>query len=352
MRNLIRVLHLGGAVGAGLFLIVLGVTGAIMAFEDDLDRFFNPRLFTVAPGHPPMPVSAVLATLRHDHPGERFRRLQLPAGPDAPYSAQVGTQQIFFDGGTGTLIGTRVVPTPFSRIHQFHTSLLVGRPGSVTLGVAAVVLVFLLGSGVYLWWPRKRIAIDPRRPTSLDLHQALGIWSAPVIAALAASGILIAFGDTVIPWINAASGSSPPPRDLPSRPGSTPPISADDAIRQARAALPGAVPLALSSPVDARSSYNVAMRFPEDLTPGGRSWVIVDQYSGAPLFIEDARHPPAGAGVATFNRAVHTGDLLGYAGKTTVSLASLALVVQVITGLQLWWRRRRRRVDAARVQGA
>ena len=44
------------------------------------------------------------------------------------------------------------------------------------------------------------------------------------------------------------------------------------------------------------------------------------------------------------NRAMHTGDILGLPGKALVSLASLAVVVQVVTGLVMWLKRSQRDV--------
>src|SRR2546430_9928973 len=52
------------------------------------------------------------------------------------------------------------------------------------------------------------------------------------------------------------------------------------ALRIAEATEPGAAPLTIELPLASDGSYTVRMHFPEDRTPGGRSWVCVDQYSG------------------------------------------------------------------------
>jgi len=44
-----------------------------------------------------------------------------------------------------------------------------------------------------------------------------------------------------------------------------------------------------------------------------------------------------------FNRATHTGDLFGYPTKILVSLSSLMLVIQAITGYYMWWKKLRLR---------
>jgi uncharacterized iron-regulated membrane protein len=41
------------------------------------------------------------------------------------------------------------------------------------------------------------------------------------------------------------------------------------------------------------------------------------------------------------NRAIHTADIFGIPSKTIVSLASLMSVVQVVSGVMMWWKRRK-----------
>src|SRR5262249_8131761 len=49
MRRIILKLHLVAALAAGAFLAVLGVTGAIMAFEPELDHLLHRPLWHVTP---------------------------------------------------------------------------------------------------------------------------------------------------------------------------------------------------------------------------------------------------------------------------------------------------------------
>jgi uncharacterized iron-regulated membrane protein len=107
----------------------------------------------------------------------------------------------------------------------------------------------------------------------------------------------------------------------------------------ARVAMPGAAAIAVSAP-NPKAAYRVAMRFPEDLTPGGRTRVYVDPYTGAVLEAESSRTTAAGTRIINVNRAIHTGDILGVPSKILMSLASLAAVAQVITGLTMWWKRK------------
>ncbi len=350
MRKHLLLIHLTAAMIAGLFLIILGGTGCIMAFETELDRLFNPGLFHIAPGATPLPIAAIQSVLAATHPKDRFGYLTIPTSPDETYVVAAHGQQIFINGYTGEVVGTRQLPTLLNQIHTLHLSLFMGRNGGLVMGIAAIMLVLLLATGLVLWWPGKRIAVDlgasPARLIS-DSHHAAGILSAAFLLALAISGAAITWNDAWAPWAFRVLGTAPPVRDLPSTViAGAHAISAEEAIAVARRELPGAIPFALSLPAMA-GSFHIALRFPEDLTPGGRSWVNVDQYSGATLSVTSSRAPLAVTGLVNLNRAVHTGDVFGLPSKAMASLASLVLVLQTLSGWHMWWWKRKARRAAA-----
>jgi uncharacterized iron-regulated membrane protein len=43
--------------------------------------------------------------------------------------------------------------------------------------------------------------------------------------------------------------------------------------------------------------------------------------------------------VIRFNRSIHTGDIFGLPSHILVSVSSLLLVVMVVTGLVIWWKK-------------
>jgi uncharacterized iron-regulated membrane protein len=350
MRKYLLLIHLTVAMIAGVFLIILGGTGGIMAFETELDRLFNSKLFHIAPGTSPLPIAAIQATLATTYPKDHFSYLAIPTSPDETYAVQAHGRQIFINGYTGEVVGTRQLPTVLNQIHTLHLSLFLGRNGGIMMGIATLLLILLIATGLVLWWPGKRIAIalhaSPARVIA-DSHHAAGIVSAAFLLVLAITGAAITWNDSWAPWAFRVLGTAPPVRDLPSTViAGAHAISAEEAIAVARRELPGAVPFALSLPAMA-GSYHIALRFPEDLTPGGRSWVNVDQYSGATLSVTSSRDPIAVTGLVNLNRAVHTGDVFGLPSKVVASCASLVLALQTMSGWHMWWRKRQARRAAA-----
>ena len=316
MRKLIFNLHLYTALVAGLFIVILGVTGSIMAFEPELDVLFNPSLFKVQPGPTPLPVADIIGTLKAAYPHQKIGILELPSAPDRSYSASIRKTQVFINGYTGKIIGTRSLPTTLGDIHQLHQRLLLPKAiGGNIVAIASFVLLWLVGSGIYLWWPLKRVKVKwgaSLRRVAFDLHSTVGIFAAFFLFALALTGIFVHFDDSLETHLNKMAHVAGPARMLPSKvePGVTP-ITPDAAIATAKAMLPGTKPNIIFLPMGPKGSYRVNMYYPEDLT-GNRSWVLIDQYSGKPLFVESSRTADFGTKAIIENRAIHTGQIYGY----------------------------------------
>jgi uncharacterized iron-regulated membrane protein len=328
----------------GLFVVVLGVTGGIMAFEEDLDRIFNPSLFKVTPGPQKVPISQIFDTLKAAFPSQKFNGLRLTGNrPDASYTATFKGGQVFIDPYSGQIVGQRTVPTTLGNIHQLHLRLLLGQPGKNVVNIVSMILVWLVISGIYLWWPLKRSTIKfgaSLRRVVFDTHYAVGIFSALFLLAAGVTGVVIHYDDELGQWINEKAHMQAPIRMVPSTPiEGAKPITPEEATRAALDALPGTSPNSFNLPNGPKGSYYVTVRFPEDLTPGARSWVVVDQYSGKPLFVENSRTAPTGTRTINQNRAIHTGDIFGYPTKILMALACFLLIIQSITGYYMWWKR-------------
>jgi uncharacterized iron-regulated membrane protein len=349
MRKLLLNLHLYTALLAGLVIVILGVTGAVMTFESELDELFNPSLFKVQPGPRPLPVADVLSALRTAYPAQKVAALYLPPDAKHAYHAPMGGSEVFVDGYTGTIVGTRSLPTPLGQIHQLHLRLLMpGKAGSNIVFVANLFFIWLMISGLYLWWPLKRAKVKwsaSLRRVAFDLHSAVGIYTFLFLLVLASTGAFVHFDNALESGLNKAAHVSDPLRAapstiVPSGTSNTTPIGPDQALAIAAAALPETKPNILLLPAGPKASYRVNMYFPEDLT-GNRSWALIDQYSGKLLFVESSRTAPFGNELVLENRAIHTGQIYGYPTKILMSLSSLMVVVMAITGYYMWWKKLR-----------
>ncbi|MGE0042837.1 MAG: PepSY-associated TM helix domain-containing protein [Vicinamibacterales bacterium] len=349
MRRRLRLLHLAVALVAGLFVVTLGVTGAVMAFEQELAHALDHGLWHVEPGPAPMTLGAIAASVGAAYPGRPVSRFDVSEQPDLAYRVALPDRLLYVDQYTGRIIGEgEQAPPLLTWVHQLHLRLAwMSHPaaGKAIVSWMSVALLFLLASGLYLWWPLKRFSVAwraSRRRRWLDVHASTGIAVFVFLLVAGLSGAAIGFDGVAEPAFYRLTGSTPiarQPRVLV--PAGRDVIGPDRAMAIAREALPGATPfqLALAAP---DRPWTVRMRFPEDLTPGGRSRVEIDPYSGEVLAAESSRTAPAGARAVILTRAVHTGDVFGWPSRLLMALASALTAVMATSGLLTWWTRVRR----------
>jgi uncharacterized iron-regulated membrane protein len=349
MRTTIFTLHLTVALVAGAFILVLGVTGSIMAFDSELGHLVHAHLSYVMPQGSPRSLADLGASASAALPGQRVTGYLLSTSPALSYQVLFRGRAAYVNQYTGEVLGVQEsVPDLLSRIHQLHLRLLVQNQadsGKTLIKWAGVATLFLLLSGAYLWWPLKRVTIQRRggsRRVWFDVHNTVGIASLLFLLPATITGLVIGFDDTAMPLVYRATGTRPLAvygrPSFTSMPSGAPAISPDRAIEIARSALPGAAPISVNVPAPT-GVYAISARYREDLTPGGRSRIYIEQYSGAVLLAEGSRTAPAGTRLVTLNRAIHTGDVFGMPSKIVMSLASLAVLVQAVTGLVMWLKR-------------
>ena len=85
-------------------------------------------------------------------------------------------------------------------MRALHVRLATGDIGRNILRWSTVLMLISLASGLYLWWPRKRIRIRGPWWSRLfwsDQHNSFGIFSLLPLLLLTATGIVIGFEDEV-----------------------------------------------------------------------------------------------------------------------------------------------------------
>jgi uncharacterized iron-regulated membrane protein len=181
-----------------------------------------------------------------------------------------------------------------------------------------------------------------------DLHHLLGVAAAIVLVLITASALVMHY-ETLNNLVYGLD-RNPPPEILDQITPSTPtaPIPVDSLDAVARRTLPGARVMFLTLSPRRDDPYVAAMRFPEDHTPGGRSRVYVDRYTGMVLGVENTRRAEIGARIGNQIRSIHTGDWFGKPTEVVWLLAALVLVEQAVTGLAMWWNGRRSRAASKR----
>lgn len=347
MRAVLLKVHLILALAAGVVITSLGITGGIMAFEPEIDHLQHRALMDVTQSGAQHSLVEIGDAVLKAQPGERINAYFPGATPSRSCGISTTHGIVYVNPYTLEILGTRPPgPDWLGDVHQMHLRLLTtwGRPFVRWSGVTMVVL---LVTGLYLWWPVKRASITTGKSpfrTWFDWHSVTGIFSLVFLLVLSLTGVFVGFDDVTIPLGYRLTGSAPlaPVATRAAAPPGATQISPDQAVDLARQALPGAEPFIVPA-VSRTDAYVVRSHFPEDLTPGGRSRVVIDSYTGRVIATESSRTAPGGRRIEILNRAIHTGDVFGLPSKIVMSIASLMAPVQLVTGIMLWLRRRAKR---------
>ena len=357
MRKLLLNLHLWAGLIAALFLLLLGVSGSIVAFEDEIDRALNAKLSYVQPQGRPLALEEISAKLKGTHPGMRIEEFGLPEHLN--YSLSVGlidasgkSLELFVNPYTAEVLGSADQANHFAnKVHQFHTHLLVGEIADEITGWSAVFLLVLSITGIILWWPRKLFRLQwtaltgqaPLKRFNYDLHNLVGASSSIILFIFAWTAICIHWERQVGKLAQQMSSTPQARAESPQVPalGSIP-LSPDHLVEIAHNALPGARITGIQLPGNPKQAAAVQLKFPEDHTPAGRSRLRIDAYTGKVLQVQSSREMSAPVKYARmWNRELHTGDIFSLPTRILAAFFSLMLPVLAITGPLIWWNRRR-----------
>jgi uncharacterized iron-regulated membrane protein len=356
LRKTLLSLHLWSGLIAGIFLILLGVTGSFMVFEDEIDRALNPKLTWVTPTRERLAVSEMKSRLEQKYPGRTVVGFSIPPRIDMAWGAALVSGvspeplNVAFNQFTGEVLGTDSDRNNFvGHVHDFHLRLMMGDSGGLIVSLAAVFLLFLSLSGIVLWWPRKLLKVrwrDQATQFNFELHQALGIYLSVFLMIFSITAIVIHWENGATRLANRVTNSAdllPFPRPRPFTPDAAT-ISFDRLLSIAEATAPGARATWIQF---SGNPVRVAMKYLEDRTPSGRTNIFIDAYTGNVVYQLNSRSGPLGFRfVKLWNREIHTGDIGGLPTRIVACLLSLMLPVMAVTGPLIWWNRRRQRVGA------
>ena len=393
MRWVLFQLHWLLGISAGVVLALVGLTGALLSYEDALLRIANPgALSVVAQGEPlstaallervaaQRPGAAVQALTRRGDPTEPATIVFVPAAGPSPDGRGPRGERLQVDPYSGALLPPPRGEGFFRTAMQLHRWLLAGDVGKQVVGASTVALLFFCLSGLYLRWPRGR-ALSPRAWLALDwgrrgrrflwqLHAIIGTWVLLAFLVMGASGLWWSYG-----WYRSA---------LQSWAGMAPPVAAASPAAAARAGAgqqPGASPADLqTAPAPASPTGEAAfdpaaawlaferavpawreatLRWPERGAsiqlrylgadaPHERAVSTIDLQPGTLAVQEHLRYQdkPLRQRLVGSMFALHRGSFFGPLGTVVFMLASLCMPLFAITGWMLYLDRRRRRVSA------
>ena len=214
VRKLFKKLHLWLSLPFGLIIMTTCLTGALLVFEKEITALVQHESVAYVPDQEPLPLSVLLERVAEKTPDSvEITSITIPTSPHRAYNVGLSKPRragMLIDPYTGKIIGPSGRLPFFTTVRELHRWLLDSmKPdsegifwGRVIVGTSTLLFVFILLTGLFLWWPKKLKGIGKRLKISLghgrqrlfyDLHTVGGVYVFVLLLAMAMTGLTWSF---------------------------------------------------------------------------------------------------------------------------------------------------------------
>lgn len=343
------------------FLVLLCLTGLPLVFRDELavwlgDAVEPPEQVTATA---PVVLDGLIQDARARRPQEHIKLLirddedptwfvSLGETPEA----QDNSALFMYDARTGAFLHALPVNEGLlNLLFKLHVELLAGLPGTLFLGAMGLLFVSSVVSGVVVYGPfmRKLPFGTVRRERSprlwwLDIHNLLGIVTVVWAFVVGFTGVVNTLDRPLLAYwqMTDIAGMVAPWEDRPP-PAVMRPV--DEIVRTAEAAAPEMIVRFIAfpgTPFGGPHHYMAFMRGQTPLTSRLLTPLLIDAETAQ---VSDSRHLPWYLTALLLSQPLHFGDYGGLPLKILWALLDVITIVVLLSGLYLWWRKRRMSVE-------
>lgn len=394
LRKILFNMHWLIGISVGVVLALMGTTGAILVFEDEILSVLNGRPAYVTPGKQSLSADQLLITAQMTHPEKPVSALVFYADPKHAVKAEFGRQgrgrptqedgSLWVNPYTGA-VNTAYAPRGqgfMATVQDLHRELMLGAGGHEENGqqhdehngehrfslgklitsIAVLCLLIMAISGLYLRWPRRKasewrtwLKIHWRLKGyafNYNLHAVIGTVVFLGYLLSAHSGLMMSEMGWYKDAVNAVAKVDPRRRD--EERGSTVTNNTPYQLDMLWSAFQREVPdyavatfqLAGSTPQELKINYLLN----EPVTKkGGRhtSTIVLNPESGAVVSHDRFDDKPAMQQVVERNFDLHSGGYFGLGGRIFMLFTSLMMPVLLVTGWSQYVARRKQKKQRA-----
>lgn len=353
LRSFAFHLHRYIGLAVGLLLIIVGLTGSLLVFSDEIDHFLLRRqIGHIIPSGQRVSIESVLDKVKaaySDQPDIKATFTSTIPEPDAPYqiflsSPNGNRTEVNVNPYTGAIMGSRNSDRTFRTLAiKLHYQLLAGETGRQILGVVALLLFILSITGIILWpgWRRLisgfkiKLNAHPKR-ANFDIHKVAGIIAAVFLGLTGFTGFCWNFYDFTKPVIFAVTFTPnlPNPVSNPIRGSSA--LRLTQLLQKSDVALPDATTTYIVLPTKPEDALRVGKKLPQESWKYGYSQVYLDQYTGEIIQLKNTLKQSLGDKILDLFIPLHYGTFGGLPTRILYVFVGLAPLILFITGFVMW----------------
>ncbi|WP_454801448.1 PepSY-associated TM helix domain-containing protein [Mucilaginibacter phyllosphaerae] len=342
---------------SGLVVFIVSITGAIYAFQDEIqDGLFSYRKVIVSTA-PMLPPSRLQALAELKYPKGKVTSV-LYFGSDRSVQVRVTAKKVvhslFFNPYSGEFLKDQDFKnTFFNQVKSIHLNCFFPPEiGSWVVSISVSIFVILLITGIVLWWPKRRT--DRKRSFTIkwkgkwrrvnyDLHNVLGFYAFSVSLLLAVSGLAMSYhwlGNGISNALNGGKKYAAEQKKFKSdtlHNGSSLKAASvlDSAYMIVRKRSPKAEMMIIIPGAKASSPLSITA-YPQSLHFGFNDGYNFDKHNGKLLKYLPYEQKSAGLKYSNMNYDIHVGQVAGLPGKIAAFLATLISASLPLSGLIIY----------------
>lgn len=365
VKKIIGKIHLWLGLSSGLVILILGITGCVLAFEMEIRNLTESFRKVDVEAKAVLSPSALKVIAEKQLVSKNALGIEYPGEGKAAVAAwydETHYELVFMNPYSGEVLKHKNMNRDFFRIildGHFYLWLpnKIGQP--ITASATLIFLVMMI-TGLILWWPKNKAARKQRfsvkwnvrwRRKNYDLHNVLGFYMTWVAIFLAITGLVFGFQwfAKSVYWISSGGEAmvehQHPVSDTTKQAAfiniadhlwqlHKKDVKGDKSLGVYFASLPG-------DPVEVVVNHQPGTYYNSD-------FYHYDQYTGKQLHALgswDGKFADAKIAdkIARMNYDIHVGAILGLAGKLLSFFASLIAASLPVTGFLIWWGRKRKK---------
>lgn len=378
-------LHLWLGLGIGFLIFIISITGALYVFKDEIENatrkdviYHNEQNIDQKQVLPIRTLEkAVVAQVKEKYP---VHWVNIPIDKKMSYLFYWYEHDpkgwnyfdefpiykvAYVNSYSGKVLGTYDEKNGFFQIvKMIHWSFLLKQSwGTYVVGIPVLIFVFMLISGIILWWPKNKAARKQRfsfkwknvknwKRKNYDLHNVLGFYASVFALIFSITGLFYAFlfvqssiyfifsgGKTAYPDFSSIKTKAP----IEWRTEGT----LDKISNTVKAKYPDSYNFSIDlghEHMDDHEHPNFEVYVKHlSYSYHKSSSLIFDENSGELLHTHDMKDKNFGEKTVGANYDIHVGSILGLPTKIIAFIVSLTCASLPVTGFMIWWGRRKKK---------
>lgn len=372
-KKIIGKVHLWLGLASGLVVVLLGITGCILAFETEIRDLTEPYKKVPEQNKPFLSPSELKPIAEKYLSSKKALGVEYPGAGKAAMSGyydEKNYELVYMNPYTGEFLKHKNMNSDFFRVvldGHFYLWLppAIGQP---IVASATLIFLIMLITGLILWWPKNKAARKQRfsikwnakwRRKNYDLHNVLGFYMTWVAIFIALTGLVWGFEwfSKSLYWATSG-GQAMIEEDHP----------VSDTTKMGTVANVTDKIWALHK-AEIKSNESLSIYFANDSTAPVEAFINhnpdtyydmdsyhYDQYTGKEMPVTGTyagkfKDAKVADKIRRMNYDIHVGAVLGLPGKVLAFCGSLIAASLPVTGFMIWWGRRKKKVRAPEVSG-